>query len=198
MTALAAVVYGDVAGKSVSGALMMMAAHEVLHSLALTHRDPEQLLNLANRRLYGLGSRKSFVALAYLTSTPNGDGLLYSLAGQPQPLVRKRSGEVRELDLPPNRIPLGALDNGSYRLSYAPMERGDLVLGYSDGVIDARSPEGESFGIERLFSVVAQAGSSPPHLVERILESLDEFTQGTEPYDDVTLVAVECDRETIP
>ncbi len=192
-----AVVYGDVAGKSVSGALVMMAAHEVLHSLALTHRDPEQLLNLANRRLYGLSSRKSFVALAYLTSTPAGDGLLYSLAGQPQPLVRKRSGEVRELDLPANRLPLGALDNGSYCLTFAPMEYGDLVLGYSDGVIDARSPTGESFGIERLLRVVSKAGSDPPLMVERILESLDEFTQGTEPYDDVTLVAVECDRETI-
>ena len=111
--------------------------------------------------------------------------------------MRKRSGEVSELDLPPHRIPLGALDNGSYSLTYAPMECGDLVLGYSDGVIDARSPSGESFGIDRLFRVVAAGDSSPPSMVEQILESLDEFTQGTEPYDDVTLVAVECDRETI-
>ncbi len=193
-----AVVYGDVAGKSVSGALVMMAAHEVLHSLALTHRDPEHLLNLANRRLYGLGSRKSFVALAYLTSAPGGNGLLYSLAGQPQPLVRRCSGEVTELDLPPNRIPLGALDNGSYCLRFAPMACGDLVLGYSDGVIDARSPGGESFGFDRLLRVVEDGGSSPPGMVARILESLDEFTQGTEPYDDVTLVAIECGRETSP
>jgi serine phosphatase RsbU (regulator of sigma subunit) len=192
-----ALVYGDVAGKSVSGALMMMAAHEVLHSLALTHRDPEQLLSLANRRLYDLGRRKSFVALAYMASTAEGDGLLYLLAGQPQPLVRSSSGEVRELELPPNRIPLGALDNGSYCVSRAPMESGDLVLGYSDGVVDAQSLSGESFGVDRLARVVAGAACSPEGLVERVLESLDEFTQGTEPYDDVTLVAVECDREAI-
>jgi serine phosphatase RsbU (regulator of sigma subunit) len=190
-----ALVYGDVAGKSVSGALMMMAAHEVLHSLALTHRDPEQLLGLANRRLYDLGRRKSFVALAYLAPSANGDGLLYLLAGQPQPLKRSSSGEVRELELPPNRIPLGALDNGSYHVTHAPMECGDVVLGYSDGVVDAQSPTGESFGVERLARVVAEAECRPQLLVQRILESLDEFTQGTEPYDDVTLVAVECDRE---
>ena len=58
----------DVAGKSVSGALMMMAAHEALHSLPLIHREPDRLFDLANRRLYGLGQRKSFVALAYLTA----------------------------------------------------------------------------------------------------------------------------------
>ena len=69
------------------------------------------------------------------------------------------------------------------------------MLGYSDGVVDAQSPSGESFGVDRLANVVAGADCPPEGLVELILESLDEFTQGTEPYDDVTLVAVECDRE---
>jgi sigma-B regulation protein RsbU (phosphoserine phosphatase) len=190
-----AVVWGDVAGKSVSGALLMMAAYEVLHSLALTHRNPEELLALANRRLYGLGKRRSFVALGYLTCSPAGDGLQYLLAGQPQPLLRSRSGEVSELPLPENRMPLGALNNGKYRVSYAPMAAGETLLGYSDGVVDARSPEGESFGVERLARVVADASGDPQVLIERVVESLEDFTRGTEPYDDVTLVAIGCDQE---
>jgi hypothetical protein len=55
----AALVYGDVAGKSVPAALMMMAAHEVLHSLALTDRGPEELLALANRRSTSCGGAAS-------------------------------------------------------------------------------------------------------------------------------------------
>ena len=51
------VVYGDVSGKSISGALMMMATHEVLNALALAHPDPEELLRLANERLYRLAMR---------------------------------------------------------------------------------------------------------------------------------------------
>ena len=189
-----ALVYGDVAGKSVSGALLMMAAHEALHALALTHRDPEELLNLANRRLYGLGRRRSFVAVAYLTSAADGQGIDYLLAGQPQPLLRSRTGEVRELELPENRLPLGALDNGSYRLCHVPMSHGDLVLGYSDGVVDALSPEGESFGSDRLAEIVRRGPSEPQAAVEAVVSSLEEFTRGTEPYDDVTLVAIACDR----
>ncbi len=190
-----AVVYGDVAGKSVSGALVMMAAHEVLNSLALTHRDPETLMELANRRLYGLGRRKSFVAIAYLA--PTAAGLAYLLAGQPQPILRRRSGEVFELGLPENRIPLGALNNGRYQLRQVPMERGDLVLGYSDGVVEAQSPHGEVFGSERLTEVVAGGPDEPGEMVDHVMAVLSDFTSGTEPYDDLTLVAVRCDREVM-
>ena len=190
-----ALVYGDVAGKSVSGALLMMAAHEALHSLALTHKDPEELLSLANRRLYKPGRRRSFVAVAYLTSAADGRGLDYLLAGQPQPLLRTHDGQVRELDLPENRLPLGALDNGSYRLSHAPMGHGDLVIGYSDGVVDAQSPEGETFGNERLAEVVRLGPKDPQEAIDGVVRSLEEFTRGTDPYDDVTLVAIACDRQ---
>ncbi|MFQ5351124.1 MAG: PP2C family protein-serine/threonine phosphatase, partial [Thermoanaerobaculia bacterium] len=186
----AAIVYGDVAGKSVSGAMVMMAAHEVMHSLALTHRDPETLMALANQRLLQLGPGKSFVAMAYLASAPDGDGLYYILAGQPQPLLRKRDGRVRELPLPEHRLPLGALDNGAYRLSHTELAAGELVLGYSDGVLDARSPAGEHFGVERLARVVAEAPEDPPAVVTCVVQALHEFTEGTEPYDDVTLVAL--------
>ncbi len=190
-----AIVYGDVAGKSVSGAMGMMAAHEVMHSLALTHRDPETLMGLANQRLLQLGPGKSFVAMAYLASAPEGDCLYYILAGQPQPLLRSLDGRVRELPLPEHRLPLGALDNGAYRLSRAEMAAGEMVLGYSDGVIDAHSPAGEHFGVDRLARVVAAAPEDPQSVVTHVVEALNEFTEGTEPYDDVTLVAVCRDPE---
>jgi serine phosphatase RsbU (regulator of sigma subunit) len=194
-----AVVYGDVAGKSVSGALMMMAAHEVLHSLALTHRDPRDLLYLANRRLYSLSrGRKSFVALAYLAATPSGDGLEYFLAGQPQPLHRSRHGEVTELQLPHNRLPLGALEPVRYDVLHTPMAAGELLLGYSDGVVEAQSPDGELFGLDRLIEVVEEPHEGPQHLIDAVARALDEFTLGTEPYDDVTLVAIRRDPEVTP
>ncbi|MDH3744414.1 MAG: serine/threonine-protein phosphatase, partial [Acidobacteriota bacterium] len=190
-----AIVYGDVAGKSVSGALMMMAAHEVLNSLALTHRDPERLMDLANQRLYSLGRRKSFVAVAYLAPTPDGCGIRYLLAGQPQPFLRRRSGDIVELGLPENRIPLGALKNGNYQLCGVEMGPGDLILGYSDGVVDARSPDDEPFGTDRLAQVVADGPDGPRKLVDYVMGVLADFTRGTEPYDDLTLVAVQCDQE---
>jgi serine phosphatase RsbU (regulator of sigma subunit) len=190
-----AMVYGDVAGKSVSGALVMMAAHEALHSLAMTPQDPEELFDLAHQRLYRLGPKKSVVALAYLTLAADGSGVDYLLAGQPQPLLKSRNGTVTELTLPEHRLPLGALINGGYRTCHVDMARGDLILGYSDGVVDALSPSGESFGIERLSEVVASIPPRPQVLIDQVVATLREFTEGTDPYDDVTLVAIAYDRK---
>lgn len=189
-----ALIYGDVSGKSVSGALVMMAAHEVLHSLALTDRRPEQILDLANRRLYNFGNRRGFVAVAYLAYS--GDGAIdYVLAGQPPPLLRRGDGSILELPFPEHRLPLGALTTGSYELLRQPISSGDLLLGYSDGVMDALDSRGEPFGIDRLKQVVSEAPPEPHETVQAVLQALDAYTRGTEQYDDLTLVALGRPRE---
>ena len=188
-----ALVYGDVAGKSVPAALMMMAAHEVLHSLALTDRRPEELLALANRRLYQL-RRRSFVALGYLAAAADsGDTpgkLRYVLAGQPGLLLRRADGGVEELPLCRHRVPLGALADGDYSLAEVAVGPGELVLGYSDGVLDARATAGDFFGAERLAAALAAGPADPEAAVDSILATLAAFTRGEDPYDDVTLLAV--------
>ena len=63
--------------------------------------------------------------------------------------------------------------------------------------MDALSPDGESFGIERLSDVVASAPARPEILIDQVVDALRDFTEGTEPYDDVTLVAIACDREVV-
>ncbi|MDQ1349523.1 MAG: SpoIIE family protein phosphatase, partial [Acidobacteriota bacterium] len=185
-----AIVFGDVAGKSVAGALVMMAAHEALQTLALSHRDPETLFALANRRLYGLGTKKSFVALGWVAATDDGEGIDYLIAGQPQLLVRSFAGGVRELPLPPHRLPLGALLDGRYVASRAAVAPGDLILGYSDGVTEAQAPDGELFGDERLVRVLSAARGGPEAIIQQVLEAIAEFTRGADPYDDITLVAI--------
>ncbi len=193
-----AIVYGDVSGKSISGALMMMAAHEVLKSVALAHPEPEDLLRLANERLYSLrGSRtegvyqaSSFVALGYL-SFKNGSGCVsYTLAGQPPPMVRRSSGVVECLPMPEHRLPLGALRTGGHTMLEVGLQPGDLVLAYSDGVVEAQSPEGDFFGEDRLAQALETAPKDDPQkAVDHVLEEIETFTCGHTPYDDLTLLA---------
>ncbi len=184
-----AVIFGDVSGKSVAGALMMMAAHEALYALAMTRPRPEELFALTNRRLYELGKR-SFVALGYFAAGTDGKGLRYLVAGQPPPLLRRYAGEVRELPLPEHRIPIGALPDSVYRQLEEPVEPGDVVLGYSDGVTDARSPSGEFFGYDRLREVISASPADAAVVVSSVLDAVRDFTRDGVQYDDVTLVAV--------
>ena len=191
------VVYGDVSGKSISGALMMMAAHEVLNSVALANPEPEKLLRLANERLYTLrGTRQrteirggSFVALGYLGFRAGEGGFSYTLAGQPPPMVRRRSGAVECLQMPDHRVPLGALRVGGHQIMEGALEAGDLIVAYSDGVVEAQSPDGDFFGEERLSQVLAESPDDPQEAVNYVLEEIESFTCGHTPYDDVTLLA---------
>lgn len=184
-----ALVYGDVAGKSVPGALMMMMAKELLHSLALSHGEPGELFDLANRRLYDLHQR-GFVALGYLAPAAGGR-LRYLIAGQPRPLKRTAGGRIEPLPLAEHRLPVGALGSGGYRALDAEIGPGELVVLYSDGVDEARSPAGEEFGVERLAAVIAAAPAEADAVVAAVLGALEEFTRGQEPYDDLTLLAIQ-------
>ena len=176
---------------------MMMAAHEVLKSVVLAHPEPEELLRLANERLYALrGGRKdgeyqvgSFVALGYLGFEDGESRMSYTLAGQPPPLLRRRSGKVECLAMPEHRLPLGALRVGGHRVLEVGLEPGDLLLAYSDGAVDAQSPEGEFFGEDRLVQTLEDGPSDPREAINFVLEEIEAFTCGHTPYDDVTLLA---------
>jgi sigma-B regulation protein RsbU (phosphoserine phosphatase) len=117
--------------------------------------------------------------------------LRYLVAGQPPLLLRRPTGEVIELPLATHRLPLGAMAVGGYEELQVTLAPGDLVLGYSDGVTDARAPSGEFFGEDRLRRVVATtAAETPDQLVAAVRAAVEEFVAGAPLYDDVTLVAV--------
>ncbi len=182
-----ALVVGDVSGKSVSGAMLMVAAREVLHTAALGGASAAQLLEVANLRLY-TPQHRLFVALAYMQLRPQGEGC-YALAGQPTPLVRRTSGKVEELPAPANRLPVGALKGVHWDVLPLKVLAGELLLLYSDGLTDARNAAGEPFGDDRLQHVLSRAEGHPRAVVDEVMQAVDAFTAGGEPYDDITLVA---------
>jgi serine phosphatase RsbU (regulator of sigma subunit) len=185
-----AFVVGDVSGKSVSGAMLMVAAREVLHTASMGGLPPEELLQMANQRLYKPQPRL-FVALAYVLLSTRGR-VRYALAGQPPPIVRRLNGTLEELSLPHHRLPLGALQGGRWDLRTAELAAGELIVIYSDGVTEARNAAGDVFGEERLLSVLKAEGGDPEDLLDRLLEAVGLFVGGAEPYDDVTVIAARC------
>lgn len=94
--------------------------------------------------------------------------------------------------MPRHRIPLGAFPQGGYQVIETPMERGDVVLAYSDGVLDSLSPSGEFFGVERLMEVLESCPAKPEEIVTRVLQAVDTFAESQAAYDDITVLAVSC------
>ena len=91
--------------------------------------------------------------------------------------------------MPDRRVPLGALRFGGHQVLATSMRPDDLLLAYSDGVVDAQSPDGEFFGEDRLTEAFLDCPGDPNQAINWILESLEGFTRGHTPFDDVTLVA---------
>ncbi len=92
--------------------------------------------------------------------------------------------------MPNHRLPLGAFRVGGHQVLEVAMEPGELLLAYSDGVVEAQSPDGDLFGEERLAKVLADSPTdSPQAAVNHVLEEIEAFTHGHTPYDDLTLIA---------
>lgn len=182
-----ALVLGDVAGKSVAGAMLMVAAREALRAEAMTTSDPVQLLREVNGRLYRR-ERRMVLALTFLQLCPGGE-LRYCLAGQPALLIRRRDGSVEELPTPAFRLPLGALADAFWDEVRVRLEPGELVLVYSDGLPDAQDANGEELGEARLRKVLAAAPRDVEGTVAHVIRAVQEFS-GTKAFDDITVMAV--------
>lgn len=118
-------------------------------------------------------------------------------AGHPQPLLLRRGRLVKTLHAAP-RPPLGIDLNGTRaraepELGTEHLEPGDCVLFYTDGVVEARSPDGDFFGEERLADLIVRnlaAGLPPPETMRRVVRALLGHQQGRLD-DDATLMLVQ-------
>jgi serine phosphatase RsbU (regulator of sigma subunit) len=184
-----AIVLGDVSGKSIPAALLMVAAKEIVYARAMSSPDPATVFSESNRRVYDI-KRKMFVSLSYFLFDPAALTLEYAVGGQPMPLlVRAGKGEALELPAPKNRLPLGALRNVPYDAQTFYLAPGDLLLFYTDGLNEAMTAEMIPYGDERLkASLVRHAGAGLPEIADEVLEDIRQFTYGAEQYDDQTFI----------
>jgi sigma-B regulation protein RsbU (phosphoserine phosphatase) len=125
-----------------------------------------------------------------------------SYAGHPPVLYRqtnnkawsyaKPSGRKGESDGFPINIPLAVDLDTLYGQLTIPLATGDRLFVYTDGIIDAPSPEGESFGLARLKDVLDANTKAPlSELKSAVLEALHQYTKKDLTHDDVTLIALE-------
>ena len=118
-------------------------------------------------------------------------------AGHPAPLLLRQGRLVKALDLEP-ALPfglshLGPAEPGHVAVGSESLEPGDQVLLYTDGVVEARSPDGAFFGVERLTDLIARnlaSGLPTPETMRRVVRSLLTHQQG-QLTDDATMLLAE-------
>ena len=183
-------VLADVSGKGVSAALLSSFLQGVLEAEYRSGAPLDDVLNRTNRHLYQKTQSNRFVTLFLFSLSSGGEGAYISAGHNPAYLLRSSSGEIEEL---PSKNPiLGAFEAVTYETTPFQLQLGDLLVVYSDGVTEAMDPDGNMFEEARLIQAVQEFGPSGGEVLEqKILESLDEFTQGMSQTDDITLLLVE-------
>src|SRR5688500_2216666 len=109
-------------------------------------------------------------------------------AGHPPPLVI-RGGVITPIEA--TGLPIGMFCSEEFSSHTERLERGDTLLLYTDGLIEARSPAGEDYGVERLSMLAASAGHLRPQaIVDACERAFRTFTAASAMADDLTIMAL--------
>jgi GAF domain-containing protein len=188
---LLAIIVGDASGKSVPGAMLMAIARSIARSEARNHRTPEVVMRETNRWIAEDVPRRSFVALSYATLDVAGRRLALANGGQLAPLRRSLSGHMEYLEPPGPTLPLGIMSDTPYATLEVALDPGDLLVFYTDGIVEAKNAQQQLFGFDRLEALVREHGHLPPgELIDRLLGELGQFMDSMPQHDDMTVVAM--------
>ena len=181
---------GDVAGKGVPGALLMVRAISSLRLRINPDRSPGAVLELLNRDLALNSSRGLYVTAIYAVFDLRRQTLQFANAGHPCPILRLTGSENNVPRDNPTGIPLGIIEDSSFETAEVEFRPGDFALFYTDGITEARSLSNAEFSVDRLEGLIERQPPSVKDLVENIMAELTSFTAGRPQHDDLTLVAV--------
>ena len=188
-------IIGDVSGKGMPAALVMAITQSILRATAERTGSPADVLEQANKLILPHIPANMFATCLYMILDPATGCLQFANAGHNLPILQTDRGLVEPRA---TGMPLGLLPGMTYDQNDVQLTPGNRLLMYTDGLVEAHSPQREMFGIPYLHELIGQEDQVPPHssggaaLIELLLASLAGFTgSGWEPEDDVTLVTLE-------
>ena len=180
---------GDASGKGVAAALMIANVQSSLRTAAqFTGYDVPAALRAVNRHVHATSLAHCYATLFYGVFDRTTRSLRYVNAGHNPPLVMRRNGSIEWLEA--GGAPVGMFPDWHYKEGIVQLEPGDLVLAYSDGIVEAENPSGEMWGIENLEKIAARVHErTAAEIVQAIFDSTDEFTLGSRT-DDATVAVL--------
>ncbi len=179
----------DVAGKGIPAALMMSTVRVTFRELAWSGMTPEEVITELDKRISAIASPGRFVCFFYGVLDVSRGVLTYCNGGLEPPILFRRDGQREELR---RGGPIVGIDAGiAFRRGTVSLHEGDLLLGYTDGITEQTSPDGEEFfEVERLQAMVAGGRDLPPEAVcGRVFSGVDAFG-GDEASDDRTVIVL--------
>jgi PAS domain S-box-containing protein len=188
------VLVADASGHGIGAALLVAQTRAYLRALTLACTDVGRLLTLSNLRLAGDLVTDHFVTLFLLRLDPRTRSLAYASAGHCPGCVLDCQGRTRAV-LASTGCPLGIDPAGEFP-DGTPivLEPGELVLLFTDGIVEAASPDGSLFGLGRTLDLVrAHRQETPEAILDALFHAVGDFS-GHRLHDDITAVIIKAEE----
>lgn len=181
-------VVADVSGKGIPSAMFMAMALTLIRQFAKMGYGPAEILDSVNSTLSAENREQMFITAFVGIYDAGNSTLTYANAGHNTPyLVRDDLIMLEGSD----GTPLGLFPDEEYADVVIPVQEGDSVFLYTDGVNEAVNPSMEFYGTQRLENVLRETARLPKrHFIEAIEESLTEFCGDAEQSDDITMLSI--------
>ncbi len=185
------VAVADVAGKSIPAALLTATLQASLRTLAALPGSITELVDRVNRYSceQSLNGRRFTTAFIAELELPTG-GLTYVNAGHNWPVLKRASGAIERLQA--GGLPLGITTGRPYQSGTVSLERGDLLLIFTDGLVEAEDESEHEYGEERMLAVLQSmhSAATAAEALKRIMSSVDAFVGLTRQHDDITCLVL--------
>ncbi len=184
-------IIADVSGHNIGSALIMAETRTFIHARLQDIKQPAKMLQELNGYfLKDLDRSDLFVTMFYLQYNPVNHRLIFANAGHNTPLLwRKQTQQIEILDA--EGLIFGVTKDISFEQKATDLEPGDVLLLYTDGIIEAENRDNLFFGIERLGKILGDYNDlTPQELIDQIMAQGRIFSGMRHFNDDVTLVVM--------
>jgi sigma-B regulation protein RsbU (phosphoserine phosphatase) len=181
---------GDISGKGIPAALLMASLQAYLRGLTLAEvPHPARLMENINRLVLDSTPDNRYATFFYGQYDPATRQLTYVNGGHTAPFLLRAAGTVERLDT--GGPVVGLISPVRYEQKTLVLERGDLIVLYTDGLSEAMNHDDQEFGEERLLDAIrTNAGAPPTDLIVRLIAAADGFAAGAPQHDDMTVLVV--------
>jgi len=185
------ILIADVSGHSVGAALIMTEVRTLLRPQVNTANSTSALLQLLNTQLYDdLTRAELFITMFYSKYNSATGRLSYSNAGHNRPMIF-REGSLSCIELDADGLIIGVKQSVVFEEKSIMLQKGDVLLLYTDGLTEATNQEGEMFGTERVSTHLKSLHHLPAqNIIDSYYEVISDFTGIDTLQDDISLVVM--------
>ncbi len=183
-------IIADVAGKSIHACIVMVMIRSLLYLITNTAQNTQNILDILNKGITGKISIDHYASISLLTYIPAEKSIEYVNAGT-QSLLLWKALTKKLIRLEQKSDPIGVDSKSVYTCKKIPVEKGDIAVLFTDGVIETLNGRGEPFGLKALAEIlVANASLSAKAITEKINKQIRTFIGKTSPHDDQTVMII--------